>query len=119
MRTTVDVSNLQGEASAEADEADPESELGEHLSWAMSSRYTYCMDSSKPADSRGEENLLLALDMFSTGITLMRERLERENPELSPEAISELITSYLAKRPLDAPGRIVRGPRVGRPTSAP
>jgi hypothetical protein len=49
------------------------------------------------------ENLLLTLDMFESGLSLMRERLRRENPDLPEEAIEEKLIAWLADRPPDAP----------------
>ena len=48
------------------------------------------------------ENLLLTLDMFESGLSLMRERLRRENPELPEESIEEKLDAWLADRPPDA-----------------
>ena len=73
--------------------------------------------SDRALDAQREANLLLALDMFSTGVTLMRERVERDHPELSEDEIAERVVSILRHRPLDAPGRIVEGSRDGK-TSA-
>ena len=59
-----------------------------------------------PASAREEElreNLLLTLDMFEAGLSLMRERLRRDNPGLSDEAIEEKLVAWLADRPPDAP----------------
>ena len=62
---------------------------------------------SPPSESEGVENLLLAFDMFSTGVTLIRERVEREHPELPPEEVSARVISEITNRPPDAPGRLV------------
>ena len=59
----------------------------------------------KPAPAHEEdlrENLLLTLDMFESGLSLMRERLRRENPELPEESIEEKLVAWLADRPPDA-----------------
>jgi hypothetical protein len=64
------------------------------------------MPPQKSASAREEalrENLLLTLDMFESGLSLMRERLRRENPELTEEAIEERLVAWLADRPPDAP----------------
>jgi hypothetical protein len=68
-------------------------------------------------ERQGEERLLLALDMFSTGVALMRERIEREHPDLSLEAVAKRVVSGLTDRPLDAPGRLVKGSRNGKSTA--
>ena len=60
-----------------------------------------------PSESEGVENLLLTFDMFSSGVTLIRERVERENPALSPEEVSARVTAEITNRPPDAPGRLV------------
>lgn len=49
------------------------------------------------------ENFLLTLDMFESGLSLMREKLRRENPELSDDAIEEKLIAWLADRPPDGP----------------
>jgi hypothetical protein len=62
----------------------------------------------KSAAAREEdlrENLLLTLDMFESGLSLMGERLRRENPELSEESIDHRLVAWLADRPPDAPVR--------------
>jgi hypothetical protein len=48
---------------------------------------------------RPEEKLRLALDMFDTGVDLMRQRLRREHPELDLAAIERLVEEWLSTRP--------------------
>lgn len=49
------------------------------------------------------ENLLLAFDMFEAGLTLMREKLRRDHPGESEEAIEQRLIAWLSDRPPDAP----------------
>jgi len=53
----------------------------------------------------------LALDLFSTGEALMRQRLRRSNPHWSEERIEDAIVKWLRERPGaemgDAAGRPV------------
>lgn len=51
------------------------------------------------------ENLLLAFDMFDAGLTLMREKLRRDHPGDSEEAIEQRLIAWLSDRPPDAPVR--------------
>jgi hypothetical protein len=54
------------------------------------------------------ENLLLALELWETGLEIQRMNLKRENPTLNEEAIAQLLTEWLETRPCsphgDAPG---------------
>jgi hypothetical protein len=62
-----------------------------------------------------EDKLLLALEMFATGCDLVRERLRREQPGASAEAIEELLQQWLRHRPPEedaAIGRRVEWPRT-------
>ena len=60
--------------------------------------------------------LELALDMHETGVAMMRAKLRREHPELSPPAIEALVTEWLHDRPGardgDCQGRVVSWPRI-------
>ena len=47
------------------------------------------------------EKLLLTLDLFESGLALMRERLLREHPGLSEEALEERLIAWLSDRPPD------------------
>lgn len=51
------------------------------------------------------------LDLFETGLTLMRQNLRRAHPEATEEAIEELLTAWLHERPGaehgDCPGRVI------------
>jgi hypothetical protein len=59
-----------------------------------------------------------ALDLFRTGEDLMRQRLRREHPELSPSAIEQRLAEWLRARPGaefgDAPGTPIPWPRPRR-----
>lgn len=61
--------------------------------------------------------LRLALDLFVTGEELMRQKLRREHPELSPPEIEARLVEWLRERPGaelgDAPGKRVPWPRPG------
>ena len=60
-------------------------------------------ETAVPAEEEAlRENLLLTLDMFESGLSLMRERLRREDPKISEEAIEEKLVAWLADRPPDA-----------------
>jgi hypothetical protein len=62
--------------------------------------------------------LRLALDLFRTGEEMMRQRLRREHPDLSPEEIERRIVQWLEDRPGapfgDSPGKPVPWPRRSR-----
>jgi hypothetical protein len=51
------------------------------------------------------------LDLYETGVALMRQNLRRANPDATEEAIEELLTAWLHERPGaeygDCPGRLV------------
>lgn len=51
------------------------------------------------------------LDLFETGVSLMRQNLRRAHPDATDEAIDDLLTSWLRERPGaehgDCPGRVV------------
>ena len=67
------------------------------------------MSNAKKAEML-RENLLLTLNMFESGLTLMRERLRRLHPKLSQSKLEKKLIEWLAKRPPDAPGKIVQWP---------
>jgi Rv0078B-related antitoxin len=82
------------------------------------------MDNSLPELGGGDveeklrtaaRRLRLALDLFSTGEALMRQRLRRAHPELSPAEIERRLVQWLQTRPGaefgDAPGHPVPWPR--------
>lgn len=58
--------------------------------------------------------LHLALDLFSAGEGLMRERLRREHPELSPREIEQRLRDWLRTRPGAEFGDSVGPPVAGR-----
>jgi hypothetical protein len=45
------------------------------------------------------EFLLQALDMFTTGVEIMRQNLRRATPEASPGDIERRLTAWLRTRP--------------------
>jgi hypothetical protein len=65
-----------------------------------------------PSRSRTvSEAFRTTLDLFETGLVLMRQNLRRANPDATEEAIEELLTAWLHERPGaehgDGPGRVV------------
>jgi hypothetical protein len=62
--------------------------------------------------------LQLALDFFRTGEEMMRQRLRREHPGISPQDLEARLVAWLETRPGavfgDASGRPVPWPRRGR-----
>ncbi len=70
------------------------------------------MDAGLEAAAR---RLRLALDLFSTGERLMRQRLRRVHPELSTREIEAHLMKWLRTRPGaefgDSPGQPVAWPR--------
>jgi hypothetical protein len=62
--------------------------------------------------------LQLAFDLFRTGEDMMREKLRREHPGLSPREIEAKLVAWLQTRPGaefgDAAGRPVPWPRRSR-----
>ena len=71
--------------------------------------------SKNSTEHRLRENLLLTLDMFESGITLMRESLQRKHPKLSDDEIEQKITQWLRNRPPDGPGEFVKWPLDSKP----
>ncbi|HEY7363146.1 MAG TPA: hypothetical protein VIE37_03485 [Methylomirabilota bacterium] len=59
--------------------------------------------------------LRLALDLFETGVRIMRQRLLRQHPGLTPGEIDERLDRWLLERPGaefgDSPGRPGPWPR--------
>lgn len=47
------------------------------------------------------------LDLFSTGVDLMRQNLRRDQPEASESEIDLRLRRWLQERPSDCPGRLV------------
>jgi hypothetical protein len=74
---------------------------------------------SVSADSEAAaRRLQLALDLFRAGEEMMRQRLRREHPGISPLDLESKLVAWLETRPGaefgDAPGRPVPWPRRGR-----
>jgi signal transduction histidine kinase len=69
------------------------------------------------ADARDQaaDRLRAALEMFETGLQMMRQNLRRNHPSLSDAEIEERVTAWLRERPGaefgDAVGRRVPWPR--------
>jgi len=65
------------------------------------------------------ERMRLTLDLYATGEALMRQRICRENPGLSPAEIEARLVAWLQTRPGaeqgDAQGRPGTWPRTRRP----
>jgi len=47
------------------------------------------------------------LDLFSTGVELMRQNLRRDQPQASESEIDRRLEECLQERPGDSPGRLV------------
>jgi hypothetical protein len=54
---------------------------------------------------RPEQKLRLALDLFGSGVELMRQRLRREHPELALPEIAEWVSTRPGAEHGDAEGR--------------
>jgi hypothetical protein len=67
-----------------------------------------------PQDAAAAVRLRLALDMFTTGEDLARQRMRREHPDWTGQRIDEQIGVWLRERPGaqngDAEGRTVEWP---------
>jgi hypothetical protein len=65
------------------------------------------------------ERMRLALDMYATGEALMRQRIQREHPDLTPAEVEARIVAWLQNRPGaengDAEGSPGTWPRTPRP----
>jgi hypothetical protein len=76
------------------------------------------MDGVDPELEAAARRLRLAFDLYQTGEEMMRQRLRREHPNLSPAEIEALVVKWLVERPGaefgDALGRPVPWPRGGR-----
>ena len=52
-----------------------------------------------------------ALDLFDTGVDLMRQNLRRRHPEATPQEVERLLGDWVQERPGaefgDCPGRVV------------
>jgi hypothetical protein len=64
------------------------------------------------------ERFRIAMDLFETGVDLMRQNLRREHPDESEAQIEERLRAWLHHRPGaefgDCEGRRVAWPRKGR-----
>jgi hypothetical protein len=64
------------------------------------------------------ERFRVALDLFQTGVDMMRQNLKRENPQATDEQIEERLGAWLRHRPGaefgDCEGRPGTWPRRGR-----
>ena len=58
--------------------------------------------------------LRVALELFDTGVELMRQRLRRERPEATEDEVSHALTEWLHQRP-----GAEYGDTVGRPRPLP
>lgn len=65
-------------------------------------------DSAVPSTPQSVADALRAtLDLFDTGVALMRQNLRRSHPEMGEEEIERLLQQWLSDRPGDCPGRPV------------
>ena len=66
-------------------------------------------------DIQAPHRLRLALDLFATGEDLMRQRVQRQHPGLSPRDIEVRLMEWFRERPGaefgDSPGKPVAWPR--------
>ena len=73
------------------------------------------MVSAADARDQAAARLRAALEMFETGVQMMRQNLRRNHPTLSDAEIEERVTAWLRERPGaefgDAVGRRVPWPR--------
>jgi len=44
--------------------------------------------------------------MYLEGLAMKRQQLRRENPQVSDDAIEQMVRDWINDRPFDAPGRI-------------
>lgn len=61
-----------------------------------------------PRKRKLAQKLLLALNLFEAGLTMMRENLLRRYPGISKAALERKLRFWLRDRPPDGPGRLVR-----------
>ena len=54
---------------------------------------------SRARKSASAERLLLACDLWTTGVELQRQRFRRMHPNASDDTIGELISRWLQERP--------------------
>jgi hypothetical protein len=57
------------------------------------------MPSMQERPLRPEEKLRLALDMFASGVELMRQKLRREHPGLPASELERLVAQWVSTRP--------------------
>lgn len=73
---------------------------------------------SEPVELTPSEKFRVALDLFETGVRLMRQNLEREYPDATEEEIDERLKAWLGHRPGaehgDCPGRRLEWPLRAR-----
>ena len=73
------------------------------------------MATAADAHDQAAGRLRAALEMFETGLQMMRQNLRRNHPSLSDAEIEERVTAWLRERPGaefgDAVGRRVPWPR--------
>ena len=60
-----------------------------------------------PSPSSPAAAFRTTLDLFDTGVDLMRQNLRRRHPEASDDLIEEFLHKWLLDRPGDCPGRVV------------
>jgi Rv0078B-related antitoxin len=66
-----------------------------------------------PSSSEVADSFRATLDLFETGLELMRQNLRRRHPDANGDAIERLLQEWLLDRPGaesgDCPGRVVHG----------
>lgn len=67
------------------------------------------------ASEKAAARLGMALDLFETGVEMMRQKFRRDHPDLADQEVEARLGSWLRKRPGaefgDAVGRPVTWPR--------
>jgi hypothetical protein len=58
-----------------------------------------------------EGGMALALAMAEDGIAIYAQRFRREHPGCAEAEVDQAVAEWLARRPADAPGRVVSWPR--------
>jgi len=52
------------------------------------------------------ESLAIVDEMYLEGLAMKRAQIRRDRPEISDDAVEQLIQDWITNRPMDAPGRV-------------